>query len=51
LGFAELPNESLTIDAFADYESIASTIQEPKRPNQLNQITMQWRKVEVDKHG
>ena len=33
LDFAELPNESLTIDAFADYESLSSTIQEPKETN------------------
>jgi hypothetical protein len=30
LGFAELSNESLTINAFADYESTVSNIQEPK---------------------
>ena len=30
LGFAELSNESLTMDAFSDDKSAASTIQEPK---------------------
>ena len=30
LGFAELSDVSLTIDAFADYESAGSTIQEPQ---------------------